>query len=154
MVDDALEHRDAASPAHDLFHTGQNRAAHRAQGAAGQLVPREFGELLDRGNEDGEVLVFAHKARLHCLTGTLERLVDPLGSDKEGNGRHGGVKRAVDDLERLGDADALLGLQAAAQLRLRQASVGVEPLVFECLNLNNANSHGASFPRQKEGRAA
>lgn len=129
VVRDVLEHRYAARAGAHVGDGGQRRAAERAQSPARQLVACQLAQfafgsherrgvgktlrhVVDDGLHDGQPLLFhEQRQRLH-----------PAG------------ECALHHLVGLGDEDALLGFELAAQLHFGQPRIRVEPRVVQRLH--------------------
>ena len=144
MVDNTLEHAYAhwALPRHlddaaqELINRNLTRATERRERTARHVKARQLLHELHRGHEHGNRAgALAHNQALK----QRHHLVKPAFAQKKAHRLVSGTHRALYDLGTLGDKDALLRLQHAAQFALGQSHVGIEPLVLERINSQNLN---------------
>ena len=144
MVDNTLEHAHARraltrhldDAVQELINRNLTRATERRERTARHVKARQLLHELHGGHE--------HRNRTCALAynQTLEQrhhLIEPALTQKKAHRLVSGTHRALDDLGALGDKDALLRLQHAAQLALRQSHVGVEPLIIQGIDSQHLN---------------
>ena len=144
VVDNALEHAHAHrtlprrldDAAQELIDRNLTRATKRRERTARHVKARQLLHKLHRGHEHGNrARTFAHNQALK----QRHHLVEPAFAQKKAHRLVSGTHCALDDLGTLGDKDALLRLQHAAQLALGQSHVGIEPLVLERIDSQHLN---------------
>jgi hypothetical protein len=141
VVDDVLEHHDATGALEHGLDGGQLGPVHRREGAAVQVVPRQG---LEQGGVADEDL---------ALVPLDERLdVGEPALGHQHRARHvARAQRPLDDLRRLGDVQAALGLGDPPQRHVRQPGVVGERVVLEVGDAGDA--HGAPGTGRPAGGA-
>ena len=151
VVDNTLEHayahralpRRLDDTAQELINRNLTRSTERRERSARHVKSRQLLHELHGGHEHrNRTCALAHNQALK----QRHHLVEPAFAQKKAHRLVSGTHRALDNLGTLGDKDALLRLQHAAQLALGQSHVGIEPLVLERINSQHLN--GISHSRQ------
>ena len=132
-VGHGIDDHDATGITANLFNIGRGGAAHGAKHTARERIARERGEQVAFAGIDGDVAAALDDAS--GITGD----VSPLTQQRQRLVAR--VKGDVDDLGALGNEDALVRLQAVAQLRLGQGPVNLNPLLFQLCDLNNCHKN-------------
>ena len=150
MIDNTLKHAHAHrtiprclnDAAQELINRNLSGATERRERTARHIEARQLLHELHGGHEHrNRAGALAHNQALK----QRHHLIEPALTQKKAHRLVTGMHRALDNLGTLGDKDALLRLQHAAQLALGQSHVGIEPLVLERINSQNLNgiSHGS-----------
>ena len=144
VVDNALEHAHAHRALTRRLDDATQELGYRnlawttecRERTARHVKTRQLLHKLHRGHEHGNRAGgLAHNQALK----QRHHLIEPAFAQKKAHRLVSGTHRALNNLGTLGDKDALLRLQHAAQLALGQSHVGIEPLVLERINSQNLN---------------
>ena len=158
VVRDVLQHGHESRPFQYVGHARQRGATEGAQGPAGQLEAREARELIARRYEHRQAIGVVEQMRegcpgralrgkrasgraggcICCCAAAFFHLRDerahsrqPLLLHEQRNRLHAALESPLDYLLRLRDEQCALRLQLAAQLRLGQPCVSVQPRIVE-----------------------
>ena len=144
VVDNALENayahravpRRLDDAAQELINRNLSRATERRERTARHVKSRQLlHELHGRHERRNRTRALAHNQALE----QRHHLIEPALAQQKAHRLVSGAHRTLYDLGTLGDKDALLRFQYAAQLTLGQSHIGIEPLILERIDSQNLN---------------